>query len=353
VTLARYLLRSIAAVSTFIPFGMQASAAEFAFREERNGEYAYDVIFLSGEIRPGDERRFFELAVKATRDTLVSLDSTGGHLKTALEIGRTVALRKMNTRVTNTECISACALIWLAGAERYLNNGERLGFHSAYSRGKRPNERQIDAVGNALVGAYIRQLELPANVVQLAVESPPDRVTWVTIRNAADFGLVTYRLTDVAAHEFHNKAFDAGGKGNSTIALQLYREAAKRGFAGSQNNLGDMYERGEGLPQKSDPFAVYWYTRAAERGEAFAYWSLFDILSRTAPDRAGLIEALKFGLLAVENLPDGPDREEARKRFREVKARVTKAEFQLATQSARLWEPLERTEAPLSADDNY
>jgi hypothetical protein len=331
---------------------LNLDAADFAFAEERNGEYVYDVIFISGEIKQGDERKFFSLATKATRDTLVSLDSSGGHLKTALEIGRTISLRRMSTRVTNIECISACALIWLAGFERYLNNGERLGFHSAYVRGKRPGEKQIDAVGNALVGAYIRQLELPSQVVELAVESPPDRLTWVTIRNAANFGIVTYRAADVDAHELHNKAFKAQNEsGNNQRALQLYREAAKRGFAGSQNNLGDMYEKGEGLPQKSDPFAIYWYTRAAERGEPFAYWSLFDVLSRTAPDRAGLVEALKFGLLAVEYLPNGPDREAARKRLREVKALLTKAEFQLAIESARLWEPLDRTDALLNADD--
>lgn len=332
-------------------FALESKSAEFEIVEDRNGEYVYDVIYMSGEIKPGDEKTFYKIVSSSDRDILVSLDSTGGHLKTALEIGQLIFLRKMDTAITNIECVSACALIWLAGKTRYLHNGERLGFHSAYLIEKNTGDRRVDAVGNALIGAYIRQLELPSSVVALAVESPPDRITWVTTRNVANYGLVYTVSEDIGAHDLHNKAIIAANNNNPMRALELYREAAKRGFGGSQNNLGDMYENGEGLPRKSDPLAVYWYTRAAERGEPFAYWSLFTVLSRTAPDRAGLIEALKFGLLAVEYLPNGADREAAKKSVREARKALSRDEFQLAIDAARLWEPLERSIATLSADD--
>ena len=60
-------------------------------------------------------------------------------------------------------------------------------------------------------------------------------------------------------------------------AFRLYQASADLGFAGAQNNVGDHYERGHVIPQ-SDVGAVYWYTRAAERGEPTAYLGLASVL---------------------------------------------------------------------------
>ena len=64
-----------------------------------------------------------------------------------------------------------------------------------------------------------------------------------------------------------------------------------------------------------------------------------------------MIEALKFGLLAVEHLPDGADREAAKKNVREARKALSRDEFQLAIDAARLWKPLERPIVTLSAKD--
>ena len=58
-------------------------------------------------------------------------------------------------------------------------------------------------------------------------------------------------------------------KPNYEEAARLYRLSANLGFAGAQNNLGDCYEHGIGL-EKNYAMAVYWYTRAAERGHLTA-----------------------------------------------------------------------------------
>lgn len=332
-------------------FATPLSAATLEVKAEKNGEYEYDVIYLSGSIEPGDERRFLSLALNSKRDILVSLNSPGGDLKTALEIGQLISLRGYSTGITNTECVSACGLIWLAGRDRYLNNGERVGFHSPFRLNSVTQKREVDAVGSSLVGAYVRKLDLPSSVVSLVVEAPPEDITWITNKNAATFGLITYRRANVIAYDLHNKAFIAFQNKRYTDALKLYREAARAGFAGSQNNLGDMYEQGEGLPKKSDSMAVYWYTRAAERGEPFAYWSLASTLARTAVDAASTIEAAKFCLLAVEHLPLGPDRDAAKKHLRELKAKMSGDDFRLAISAAKQWQPLQDDGVRLDADD--
>ncbi len=310
--------------------------ASFEIGTSSVGNYQYDVISIVGDIQSGDLDKFLALAFKSKRDVLVRLDSKGGDLATALDIGRLISARGYSTSIIKYDCISACALIWLAGKDRYLQDGERLGFHSAFKKTK-SGQREPDQASNALIGAYIRQLELPSAVASLVVEADPNSVTWVTIKNASDFGIMTRRGVDIESHDLHDRALIS--KDPKTAAL-LYREAANRGFAGSQNNLGDIYESGRGVLKKNEKVAVYWYTRAAERGEPYAYWSLFSILMKDSPDAQSTIEAVKFGLLAIEHLPDGADREKARKDIRALKAVMPAWAFKRAVERARTWVPL-------------
>jgi TPR repeat protein len=58
-------------------------------------------------------------------------------------------------------------------------------------------------------------------------------------------------------------------------AISLYRKAADQGYALAQNNLGDLYMKGDGV--KKDPVeAVRWFTAAADQGNIFAQSSLGD-----------------------------------------------------------------------------
>jgi len=328
-----------------------ASAATFELKTEKQGEYEFDVIYVSGAIESGDEKKFLELAMKARPDTLVWLNSPGGDLQPALQMGQVISVREFSTGVSGADCASACGLIWLSGKFRFLDKGGRVGFHSPYIVNEATGKPEVDSVGSALVGAYVRKLELPSTIAALVVEAPPDQITWATLSNAGSFGLIVYRLTDFNALDAYNKGYQASRNKNFDVAFRLYREAATSGFAGAQNNLGDLYEMGEGVPKSSDVMAVYWYTRAAERGEPFGYYSLATLLARTAIDKAGLVEAAMFGMLAGLQLPDGADRETAKKLVREIKSKLSKAEFESAIDRAKRWTPLTDDEFKLGAPD--
>lgn len=122
-------------------------------------------------------------------------------------------------------------------------------------------------------------------------------------------------------------------------AARLYLEAAHLGFAGAQNNLGDLYERGISITQ-SDVSAVYWYTRAAERGEPTAYLSLATILSRVASDEATLVEAFKFSILARLMLPDGGNKDLAQLLQGMLMERLSEQARDTAYELVKAWEPL-------------
>ena len=60
---------------------------------------------------------------------------------------------------------------------------------------------------------------------------------------------------------------------NDTEAVKWYRKAADQGDAYAQCNLGVMYENGEGVPE-NDAEAVKWYRKAADQGDAGAQYNL-------------------------------------------------------------------------------
>ena len=139
----------------------------------------------------------------------------------------------------------------------------------------------------------------------------------------------------------HNAAirnlFVAGG--DAAEAVRLYREAADDGYAGSQNNLGDQYESG-GVVTANTIYAAYWYTRAAERGEPTAYLSLSTLLSSTSEDPEVLVDAAKFAILAIDQLPGERNRTVARKCLDGLTEQLSEQDLDRARTLARSWAPL-------------
>ena len=56
---------------------------------------------------------------------------------------------------------------------------------------------------------------------------------------------------------------------NDAEAVKWFRKAAEQGNAAAQFNLGIMLEKGEGVPE-NDAEAFKWYKKAAEQGDASA-----------------------------------------------------------------------------------
>jgi TPR repeat protein len=126
-------------------------------------------------------------------------------------------------------------------------------------------------------------------------------------------------------------------------AFRLYQASADLGFAGAQNNLGDHYERGQVVPH-TDVGAVYWYTRAAERGEPTAYLGLASVLGNCEVGDDLLIEALKYAVLAKALLPNGGNKDLAVVLEGLIAAKLSgKAQVELSTRILN-WEPLMQEE---------
>ena len=73
------------------------------------------------------------------------------------------------------------------------------------------------------------------------------------------------------------KGLNAYNKGDYATALREWKPLAEQGNADAQFNLGQMYRRGDGVPQDHKT-AVKWYRLAAEQGYAFAQYNLENLL---------------------------------------------------------------------------
>ena len=138
-----------------------------------------------------------------------------------------------------------------------------------------------------------------------------------------------------------------GGTGDPDKAINLYRINANLGFAGSQNNFGDLFESGEVVP-RDDVFAMYWYARAAERGEPTAYFSLASLLERSRDNTDALIVATQYAILASDSLPEGKNKTAAAEIRDALKHILDPALYETAEKYAREFRPLYRERDTLS-----
>jgi PAN domain len=162
-----------------------ASAAEIILLQGKGDSYA--VITIRGEIEKFDDERFEKIALKAPYGVVI-LESPGGLILPALNIGRTIQLRGYDTAVASgTICSSACGLVWLAGKRRGYFPNAQIGFHAAHTRiNGQANE---NGMGNALVGAYLNDLQLGREAILWLTAAPPDDMLWLRPEDARELGI--------------------------------------------------------------------------------------------------------------------------------------------------------------------
>lgn len=94
-----------------------------------------DVLHLIGTIDDGTSSAFSRAIVRYPGVKVLRLSSLGGSVRAALDVADHVSIRQMRTEVpAGSICYSACAYIFLAGKERYVPPGARLGVHQMAGR---------------------------------------------------------------------------------------------------------------------------------------------------------------------------------------------------------------------------
>ena len=174
-----------------------------------------NIIVITGRIEKGDEDKFADIAIKAEQG-VVFLSSPGGALIPALEIGKLIQIRGFATYVPEDfACVSACALIWVSGEQRYLSARGAVGFHASY----RDNDGRLEEAGvaNALVGRYLTLLNMSERAIIFATTASPYEVTWLRADDAGS-SAIPFEIFDfdtVADNEVDNSSVVASAAAES------------------------------------------------------------------------------------------------------------------------------------------
>jgi hypothetical protein len=97
-----------------------------------------DSLILFGKVEPEDSQRFRKNLENGPVRYVVLSESPGGDMRAAYAIADLIMEGKMNTAVQGN-CLSACALIFMAGTERQMLASKhlertRLGFHGPHNK---------------------------------------------------------------------------------------------------------------------------------------------------------------------------------------------------------------------------
>jgi len=126
-------------------------------------------ILVSGPIEEGDDYRFFEIAEETPR-AIVFLESPGGLVSTGISIAAEIAIRRYTTLVLDgSGCHSICAIMWVAGARRYMSPDADISVHAAY-RIRNSTDGSVETsesgMANAQIGAFLSEIGLSGDAIR-------------------------------------------------------------------------------------------------------------------------------------------------------------------------------------------
>ncbi|MDE1159904.1 MAG: hypothetical protein PW791_16840 [Neorhizobium sp.] len=155
------------------------------------------VMKAEGAIDPGAADRFkAELDQRGEYVKTISLDSPGGSVSDAIAMSALIRERKLDTIVaTRALCASSCPIILSGGVKRVAQKDAIIGVHQVFSGGgPLPSAAEAMSSAQTTTARIARHLDLMGIAPGLwlkALETPPDRLSYLTAKDMADFRLTT------------------------------------------------------------------------------------------------------------------------------------------------------------------
>ena len=231
-----------------------------------------------GDLNKGDQTTY----------ATVLLDSSGGDVASALEIGRMVRTARAHTEVRG-KCVSACIFILAAGVFKNANT-DTVGIHRPTFAALDKNlayaevRKRLKKLDEGML-AFLVEMDIPSSLLDAMKAIPPERVQWLKQSD-----LERYRLVgqDAASQEL----FEAGMAAHYKISKQEFQKryaATNKLCRISEPGYGECYKRimeaGVSSPEAREwvevvnELEITLYAELAtirKSGGKAKMWSLFD-----------------------------------------------------------------------------
>jgi hypothetical protein len=155
------------------------------------------MLKAEGSIDPGAAKRFAEeIAARGEYVKTVTLNSPGGSVDDALAMSTLIRKKRLNTKVASRAiCASSCPLVFAGGVAREADVDAIVGVHQVFNAGKnKPSPEQAMSGAQSTTARIARHLDEMgiSNALWInALETPPDRLYYLTPREMVEFKLIT------------------------------------------------------------------------------------------------------------------------------------------------------------------
>ncbi len=158
-------------------WGGSAGAVQFTL--ERGGQ---NEAFVGGRgpIVKGDTARLEQALASVpsgTRLLALALDSPGGNVLEGEQLARQIRSRGLSVVIpSNSQCVSACFLLFAAAVHRFTATDALVGVHSANEAGA---ETDVSLAVTTQMARIAASLGIPPAIIGKMVQTTPGRVEWL------------------------------------------------------------------------------------------------------------------------------------------------------------------------------
>jgi hypothetical protein len=210
---ARSTLRSIVPAGLFAavlaigaPSGAYAGAPDLGPHQFSIVDAGLAVNFTGG-MSAGTAAELRKVLLDNPAVQVIHLNSPGGLVGEARQFFELIQRRQLIT-TTDRYCLSACALAFLAGRQRYLAPGAKLGFHSESS--PTASDDQVEAM-EQLDKQTMLTMGIPQPFIDKAFGTPKDRI-WIPKVSELEDAHIIDGVTDEYVLDTGPAADSTGGK---------------------------------------------------------------------------------------------------------------------------------------------
>lgn len=133
-------------------------------------------IELRGGLRAGSAKKFAGALARAPQVRVLYINSVGGRVSEAEQMAQLVKERRLTTYALE-QCLSAATIVFLAGKERVVGPGTRMGFHRGDFPGLKP-EDQISLETHEC--ERLRSAGVEEWFIARVLETPPESMWYPT-----------------------------------------------------------------------------------------------------------------------------------------------------------------------------
>lgn len=229
-------------------------------------------VHLSGRIENGDADRLRSVLLRRLPDGWhygsLLLESPGGNVNAALQVATLVRQSLLNTTTVRLskgpssshlrrKCVSACFLIWVAGADRYTftftirNETWGIGLHRPYLdaaayEGQPEKVAAMQQQVMQVTAEYLKREQIPQTLIEKMLQRASTQVYWLTEGEDNDLsGRAPWFEEMMIARCGYDPTYDSE---TQRWAMSVMHEDHNRQFASGKKrlaptNLGPRYEK--------------------------------------------------------------------------------------------------------------